>query len=154
MTFQELQERIGTQVEADWQQHDNGGGWVHKSATVDATAFVGEQVIIWGNAQVSGNARVYGNAQVCGDARVYGDTWVSGNAQVSGNAWVKSPLFIIGSRHSLTNAKHGHIQIGCHLKTFAAWEACYQELGQREGYSPEEIAEYGHYIQLFKTVGK
>ena len=41
---------------------------------------------MYGNAQVSGDARVYGNAQVSGDARVYG------NARVSGNAWVYGTL--------------------------------------------------------------
>jgi hypothetical protein len=40
----------------DWTQHANGGGWVYKTAKVDASVY------LYGNAQVSGNA------QVCGDA--------------------------------------------------------------------------------------
>jgi len=38
MTFKELQEIHGPQVEAEWHQHKNGGGWVHNSAKVDASA--------------------------------------------------------------------------------------------------------------------
>jgi hypothetical protein len=32
MTFQELQNKIGTQIEYDWHHHKNGGGWVHQNA--------------------------------------------------------------------------------------------------------------------------
>ena len=52
-------------------KHENGGGWVAKTAKVEKSVFVAE------HAQVSGNARVYGDAQVSGDA------WVSGNAHVT-----------------------------------------------------------------------
>ena len=142
MTFQELQNKIGTQNQADWSQHKNGGGWVHKTARIDATAYIGENAIIFsGNAQVTGNARVYGNAQV------------SGNARVSSDAWVKSPLFIIGSKHSLSNAKHGYIQIGCHCETYAWWKVHYRAVGRKNRYSPAEIKEYGEYIKLFAKVG-
>ena len=160
MTFQELQNKIGTQNQADWSQHKNGGGWVHKTARIDATAYIGENAIIFsGNAQVTGNARVYGNAQVSGDAQVYGNAWVYGDAQVSGDArvssdaWVKSPLFIIGSKHSLSNAKHGYIQIGCHCETYAWWKVHYRAVGRKNRYSPAEIKEYGEYIKLFAKVG-
>ena len=141
MTFQELQSRIGAQIKADWRKHDNRGGWIHKSATVDGGAFIGERAIVF-------SGRVYGDARVFGNARVYGD------ARVSGDAWVKSPLFIVGSRHSLTNAKHGYIQIGCHCKTIDWWLKNYKDIGQQEGYTSEETKEYGLYIQLFKRIGK
>jgi carbonic anhydrase/acetyltransferase-like protein (isoleucine patch superfamily) len=237
MTFTELCNRIGEQQELDWRQHENGGGWLHRSAIVDASAFIGENAIIWGkvsgdawvygNAQVSGNARVYGDAQVYGNAQVYGDAqvsgnaqvygdaqvsgiawvsgnarvygdaqvsgnawvsgnarvsgdaqvsgnarvssnarvsgdaqvsgnaWVSGDAWVSGNAWEKSPLFIIGSRHALTNAKHGHVQVGCKCETFEWWLSKEGESFARENnYADEEISEYRAYIELFKRVGK
>jgi hypothetical protein len=93
---------------------------------------------------------VYGDAQVSGNARVYGDAWVYGNAQVSGNAWVVSPLFIVGTRYSLTEAKRGHIQIGCHLQTIEWWlspdgEAC----GRGDGFTDEQVIEYRLYVELF-----
>jgi len=135
MKFSELQEKIGTQIESDWHQHKNGGGWIHKSAKVDASAFIGGSAIVWG--------------QVSGDARVYGD------ARVSGDAWEKSPLFILGSRHSLTNAKKGYIQIGCKRETFSWWLSTDGSAFAKDvGYTPDEIAEYRLYVKLFQKIGK
>ena len=153
MKFSELQEKIGTQIESDWHQHKNGGGWIHKSAKVDASAFIGGSAIVWG--QVSGDARVYGDARVSGDAWVYGDAQVYGNARVYGDAWEKSPLFILGSRHSLTNAKKGYIQIGCKRETFSWWLSTDGSAFAKDvGYTPDEIAEYRLYVKLFQKIGK
>jgi hypothetical protein len=176
MNFEELSEKLGgTESASDWKQAQ-GGGWLHKSAQVyDDTKITGN-AIVWGkvsdNAQVSDNAWVYGNAQVSGNAKVSGGAWVYGgaqvsdNAQVSGNAkvygdarvsgdaWVKSPLFIIGSRFSLTNCKKGHIQIGCECHTFDWWKKHGNALAKAHNFTPEEIAEYTAYINLFCEVGQ
>jgi hypothetical protein len=148
MTFEELNKKLGGNEKiTNWKQHPNGLGWVHISATVETTAFIGADAIVWG--------KVYGNAQVSGDARVYGNAWVYGDARVYGDAWEKSPLFLIGSRDSLCNAKHGHLQIGCRCEKFRWWlgkEAL--KLAQENGYTPDEIKEYRAYVELFITVGK
>ena len=53
-----------------------------------------DNLSLYGNAWVCGDAKVYGNAKVCGDtwvcddAEVYGDAWVYGNEKVCGDAWV------------------------------------------------------------------
>lgn len=171
MNFKELQEKIGQQSKADWFQHQNGGGWINKKAKVDKSVFVGENAVVfsghvydnarvYGNAQVSGNAwvsgdaRIYGNARVYGDARIYGDARVYGDAHIYGDAWDRSPLFIVGSRHSLTNCKKGYIQIGCHCKTIEWWYKNYKAVGKKEGYSEIEMKEYFEYIKLFKKIGK
>ena len=141
-TFEELNQKLGgNEKSSDWHQHSNGEGWLHKSAKVEASAFVGPDAIVWGT--------VYDNAQVSGNARVYGD------AQVYGNAWEKSPLFIIGSRNSLCNAKHGYLQIGCRCEKFRWWlgkEAL--KFAQDNHYTPAEIKEYRAYVKLFIAVGK
>ena len=149
MTFADLNKKLGGDaIEADWKRHPNGGGWVHKNANVDVSAYVGEDAGVSGDAYVSGDAWVYGHAQVYGDARV------SGNAQVSGSAWEKSPLYIQGTRHALTNAKKGYIQIGCKLHTFAWWSDHVEECGKSSGYTDAECAEYRAYVDLFVKVGK
>jgi carbonic anhydrase/acetyltransferase-like protein (isoleucine patch superfamily) len=72
----------------------DGDAWVYGNAQVSGNARVSGNAWVYGNAQVSGNARVsgnalvYGNARVSGDARVYGNARVYGDAQVSGNALV------------------------------------------------------------------
>ena len=146
MTFEQLKEKIGTADPADWHQHKNGGGWIHASARVDESAIVGKDAIVWGI--VSGDARVSGNAQVSGDA------WVYGNARVSGDAWESSPLFIIGSRFSLTNSKKGHLQIGCRCETFAWWQKNGEALAKENDFTKSEIEEYREYLKLFIKLGK
>ena len=123
-------------------QHENGGGWVANTATVEATVYVGP------NAQVSGNARVYGYAWVSGNA------WVFGDARVFGDAWETSPLYIQGSRHSVTNCAHGSITIGCQVHTFAEWKAKYKTIGKAAGYTAAQIKEYSHHIAYVIKVGK
>ena len=71
-------------------RHENGGGWVADTATVEKTACVS------GDAWVSGNARVYGDAKVYGNAQVSGNAWVYGNARVYGDAWVSGDARVYG----------------------------------------------------------
>ena len=111
-------------------QHKNGGGWVANTANVEATAFVG------------GGARVFGGARVLGGARVFGD------------AWVETPLFIQGTRHGISNSKHGYLSIGCVTLTFAEWKKQFRAIGKREGYTAAQIKEYGLHIAYAIKVGK
>ena len=62
-----LQSVYGSKSE-DWHQHENGKGWVYKTANVSASVYLHPTSIIYGDAQVYGNARVSGDAQVYGDA--------------------------------------------------------------------------------------
>ena len=68
---------------------------------------------------------------------------VSGNAQVSGDAWKFSPLYIQGTRHNITVCSHTHIQIGCQCHAINQWQRNYQSIGKAQGYTPDQIAEYG-----------
>lgn len=66
------------------------GGFIEKEDNLshDGNAWVYGDAQVSGNARVYGNAWVSGNAQVSGDARVYGNAWVYGDARVSGDAQV------------------------------------------------------------------
>ena len=139
MNINELLKKVSGK-KSDWRQA-KGGGWLHKSAIVDDETKITEQAIVWG--------MVYGNAQVCGDA------WVCGDARVFGDEWNTSPLFIVGSKFSLTNAKRGYIQIGCKCETFSFWKTKGLDVvAQDEGFSEKEIKEYRAYINLFIAIGK
>jgi len=144
----------------DWHQHPNGEGWVYKTAIVEDSAYIGEDAQVFGNTRVYGDAQVYGNTQVSGDARVsgdaqvYGDAWVYGNTRVYGDAWEVSPLYIQGTKHSITNCKHGYIQIGCEIHTFDELIKNYKKIGKQYDYTDKEIKEYYEYIKLFKKIGK
>lgn len=74
-----------------YRHHQNGGGLVAETATVDPTAFVGAQARVSGHAQVLDAARiedcahVSGNARVTVRAKVCGTSIVSDQAQISGS---------------------------------------------------------------------
>ena len=86
--------------------------------------------------------------------KVSGDAKVSGSAQVFGGNWASSPLHIVGRNHSLTNCSPKHIQIGCERHSFDVWKICYEHYGQKNGYSPEQIAEYKLLIDLIVKIGR
>ena len=128
--------------ESEQHQHPNGGGWVANTASVEKTVYVGP------------NAQVFGNAQVSGNARVSDDAQVSGNAWVFGDAWEQSPLYVQGSKHSVTNSGHNQITIGCQTQDFAYWKKHYRAIGKANGYTKAEIEEYGKILELFFKIGK
>ena len=103
---------------------------------------------VFDNAQVSGNARVYGDAQLFGNARVYG------NAQLSGNAWVLNPLTITGSAHSVSLVSYTQIAVGCEIHDFAYWLKNYETVGKENGYTPEQIKEYGEILNYLVKAAK
>ncbi len=57
--------------------------------------------------------------------------------------------FTIGSfgRH-MAIAAGGYISIGCKRLTYDKWLEQYEGIGRRNGYTDEEIADYGAWIQL------
>ena len=105
-------------------QHPNGGGWVANTATVDASAFVGR------------------DAKVCGDAKVYGD------------AWVLNPLTITGSAHTVSLVSYTQIAVGCKIHDFAYWLKNYKTVGKENGYTPEQIKEYGEILNYLVKAAK
>jgi hypothetical protein len=56
--------------------------------------------------------------------------------------------FIAGSRHPVYIQHGGMIQIGCIFKPLDWWKENRVSCGEREDYSPAQIAEYGMYIEL------
>lgn len=80
----------------------------------------------------------------------------SGNGVRLGNGVTlhSTPLAVQGTKHLATNGEPGTIQIGCLVKTFSQWKRHYKEIGQVEGYSVEQIAEYGKIIDFIIENGR
>ena len=87
-------------------------------------------------------AQVSGNAWVSGNAHVYG------NARVSGGKHIAPPLYIQGSKHSITVNTVDIINIGCHSHTLIYWQEHFVAIGRTEKYSKKQVAEYGKYLAL------
>lgn len=86
------------------------------------------------------------SAQVSGNAQVYENAWIYGGV------WSKSPLYIQGTKHALTNCAPGYIQIGCECRTFADWKKNFKQIGKANNYSNAEIEEYkSHILYIIKA---
>ena len=61
---------------------------------------------------------------------------------------VPKSLFISASQHSVSYWGYDAIQIGYKKYTISEWQKHFREIGKAEGYSEEQIDEYGFYIDL------
>lgn len=61
---------------------------------------------------------------------------------------VPKSLFISASQHSVSYWGYDAIQIGCKKHTISERQKHFREIGKAEGYSEEQIDEYGFYIDL------
>lgn len=131
-----------------------GSVWICDKAKVSENATVRDSAQVFGSARVFGDAFVFGGALVCGNALVRGTSRVLGKARVQGDAlvcggrWLKSPLYIEGSRHSITMCAPGSLAIGCQVRSINHWLACGKEIGERHDYTQAELEEYERYIRL------
>ena len=96
---------IGGWIESENNLSMYGNAWVHGDAEVYGNAMVHGNAWVYGNAKVYGNASVYGNAIVSGDARVYGNAIVSCDARVYGNAMVYCDAMVYGNAWVYGNAE-------------------------------------------------
>jgi hypothetical protein len=61
-------------------------------------------------------------------------------------SWQTNPPQIQGSRHIMTLCSHTQIAIGCHVHDIGYWQKHYKAIGKAEGYTKEQIEEYGSHI--------
>jgi len=93
--------------------HSNGGGFVARTAQVDATAYVGPEARVLGTARVLDHARVEGRAVVADRAEIRDRVVVKGHARVgesakiSGNVVIADAAKVFGSEGSIS----GNVQI-------------------------------------------
>ena len=134
--------RVELIINCKWGSSGDKGGWVEKEENISGNAWV------YGNAEVHGNSEVSGDALVSGNARVYGNAEVHGNAEVSGDDWEKSTLQIQGTFNFLNVYKKGFLKIGCKEFSLEFWKENFEKIGKENGYTDEQIIEYGLYIDL------
>ena len=83
------------------------GGWIQgeRNLSHEGTCWVGEDAIVYGQAQIFGNAQaygqaqIYGHAQIFGCARVYGNAFICERAKVYGEAMVYSSAILTEDSH-------------------------------------------------------
>lgn len=136
----------------DWHHHENGGGWVYKTAHVEPTAYVGPGALVYGTATVRENAvikdyaRIFGNAWIAENARiknyacVEGRAIVCGNAVISDEAYITDLAYIGGDAHIIGNAWVGG-NMSIITGTFDT-----PKPQKRQKKSPEETSNFNPYL--------
>ena len=102
---------LGGFVEKEENLSMYGDAWVYGNARVCGDSLVCGNARVYGDSLVCGNARVCGdslvcgNARVCGDSLVCGDAWVYGNARVCGDSLVCGNARVCGDSLVCGNAR-------------------------------------------------
>lgn len=73
---------------------------------------------------------------------------LSDGCKLGNGCKVPKSLFISASQHSVSYWGYDAIQIGYKKYTISEWQKHFREIGKAEGYSEEQIDEYGFYIDL------
>lgn len=73
---------------------------------------------------------------------------LSDGCELGNGCKVPKSLFISASQHSVSYWGYDAIQIGYKKYTISEWQKHFREIGKAEGYSEEQIDEYGFYIDL------
>jgi NDP-sugar pyrophosphorylase family protein len=139
-------------------KHRNGGGIVADTATVDPTAYVGENARVFGdaivsdaskildNSQVFGNAVVSEHAIICDDASISGTASVSYNYEIFGNCVVtKTPKAILGFEHPIVITDNNVI-VGCHCETHEYWKEHGAAIIKVNGFTTKTAIKLNNYI--------
>ena len=96
-----------------------------------------------------------GNGASIGDrARIGNEASIGNEARIGYRASIGKTIFITGSRNPVNYYGLDVIHIGCIRKTIAEWQEQYREVGREDGYSYEQIREYGAYIQMIAELHK
>ena len=96
-----------------------------------------------------------GDGASIGDGARIGDRASIGyEATIGDGASIGKTIFITGSRNPVNYYGLDVIHIGCIRKTIAEWQEQYREVGREDGYSYEQIREYGAYIQMIAELHK
>ena len=95
-----------------------------------------------------------GGGWVANTATVDVSAFVGRDAQVYGDAWVLNPLTITGSAHTVSLVSYTQIAVGCEIHDFAYWLKNYKTVGKENGYTPEQIKEYGEILNYLVKAAK
>ena len=128
----------------------NEFGW-HVCPVHETCAQIGHGAQIGNYARIGNGARIGNDARIGNGARIGNDAQIGNYAQIGNDEeWEGSPLHIIGSAHPLNacGTRHDSLAIGCEVHEISHWLTHYKSIGEANGYTPDEIEEYGRYIRL------
>jgi acyl-[acyl carrier protein]--UDP-N-acetylglucosamine O-acyltransferase len=131
------------------------GNWakVGEGAKVGERAKVGNWATV-GNRATVGNWATVGEGAKVGEGATVGEEATVGEGAKVGEktTWKTNPPQIQGSRHILTLCSPTQIAVGCHIHDITRWQKHFKAIGKTEGYTREEIEEYGLHIDYLASL--
>jgi hypothetical protein len=94
---------------------------------------------------VTGNARIYGDAVIGVGVTIYVSELYAGK-------WNRTPVYILGSRHPVSQTGPDTVGIGCLQFPIDYWLDNYEAIGRKYQYTPLQIEEYGCYLRAIQHV--
>ena len=79
---------------------------------------------------------------------------IGDSAKIGGSEIILKTIFITGTKHSINWWGKNIINIGCHKKEISWWVKNFKMIGEKEGYSENEIEEYHQYILICQRLQK
>ena len=115
---------------------------------------LGENVTIRNNVTLGDNVTVGDNVTLGHRVTLGDNVTIGNNVTVRNKSIIDFVLSITGTRHPVIYYGSDEIAIGCHQLTIQTWLENYAEIGNRNGYTPEEIEEYRGYIEAIALLHK
>ena len=129
--------RIGQGVRID--EGSIIGAWV----SIGAWVRIGQGARIGERARIGEESSIGARAKICAWAKIGERARIGDGAEFK-----KSPLAVQGSRGIAIQHSPGKIAVECEVHTYAQWKRHYKSIGKANGYTPEEIEEYGRILDF------
>ena len=100
------------------------------------------------------NISIGDEATIGNGATIGNEATIGNGARIGDGATIIKSIFITGTRNTVNWYGAGVIHIGCHKKEISWWKKNYKIIGEKEGYSSDEILEYYGYIKVCETLQK
>ncbi|HVJ09293.1 MAG TPA: hypothetical protein VM554_13005 [Acidisarcina sp.] len=115
---------------------------------------VGEGVSIGDGASLGDGVSIGPLTRIGNHARIGNETSIAGRAIIGERAiFHQSPLAVQGTMHLVNQHSLGKVAIGCLIHTVEHWLENYREIGEENGYTPEQIEEYGKILMFVAQNG-
>ena len=111
-------------------------------ASIGDCASIGSRASIGKGASIGYGASIGKGASIGDDASIGSDVKLLKN------------FYIVGSNHPITYTCNNTLSIGCHNFSIDKWKECFKIVGEKEGYSNEQIEEYYQYILMAEQFTK
>ena len=125
-----------------------------RSITIGDDASIGNNASIGDDASIGYRASIGDDASIGYRASIGDDASIGCGASIGDGVELKKTLYVVGSKHIVTYTGNDTVSIGCYNYKIDKWLEKFEVVGQKEGYSVEEINEYKQYILMAQTFSK